>query len=255
MTDLREARLVDLLPKAVADRQEVKALSDAWHDLAVMTLDFSDRAKTYTGIDQAPEVLLDILAVQFRVDWYRDDYPVETKRELIKTAMEVHRHCGTRWTVEKALSLIYPKTSIKEWFEYGGQPGYWRLNVDITDEPAVYYTPKEIEKRINYARRCSAHLEGVTYEINPPDSVTAYVAAAPCSMAASYTVRLPGIIQPRAVNAAAYAAGAVGASWVQATVALPDIIRPKTMSAQAYAAGKPVGTYETVTIKIGGTSL
>lgn len=49
MTDLREARLVDLLPKAVADRQEVKALSDAWHDLAVMTLDFSDRAKTYTG--------------------------------------------------------------------------------------------------------------------------------------------------------------------------------------------------------------
>ena len=151
MTDLREARLVDLLPKAVADRQEVKALSDAWHDLAVMTLDFSNRAKTYTGIDQAPEVLLDILAVQFRVDWYRDDYPVETKRELIKTAMEVHRHCGTRWAVEKALSLIYPKTSIKEWFEYGGQPGYWRLNVDITDEPAVYYTPKEIEKRINYA--------------------------------------------------------------------------------------------------------
>lgn len=74
-------------------------------------------------------------------------------------------------------------------------------------------------------------------------------------MEASYTVRLPGIIQPRAVNAAAYAAGAVGASWVQATVALPDIIRPKTMSAQAYAAGKPVGTYETVTIKIGGTSL
>lgn len=171
MTDLREARLVDLLPKAVADRQEVKALSDAWHDLAVMTLDFSDRAKTYTGIDQAPEVLLDILAVQFRVDWYRDDYPVETKRELIKTAMEVHRHCGTRWAVEKALSLIYPKTSIKEWFEYGGQPGYWRLNVDITDEPAVYYTPKEIEKRINYARRCSAHLEGVTYEINPPDKI------------------------------------------------------------------------------------
>ena len=48
MTDLREARLVDLLPKAVADRQEVKALSDAWHDLAVMTLDFSNRAKTYT---------------------------------------------------------------------------------------------------------------------------------------------------------------------------------------------------------------
>lgn len=163
--------------------------------------------------------------------------------------------CVMGWKALEALSLIYPKTSIKEWFEYGGQPGYWRLNVDITDEPAVYYTPKEIEKRINYARRCSAHLEGVTYEINPPDNVTAYVAATPCSMAASYTVRLPGIIQPRAVNAAAYAAGAVGASWVQATVALPDIIRPKTMSAQAYAAGKPVGTYETVTIKIGGTSL
>lgn len=193
MIDLREARLVDLLPKAVAKQQEVKFLSDAWHDLMVMALDYADKSKTYTGIDRAPEVLLDILAVQFKVDWYRDDYPVETKRELIKTAMEVHRHCGTRWAVEKALSLIYPKTSIKEWFEYGGQPGYWRLNVDVTGEAAVYYTPKEIEKRINYARRCSAHLEGITYEVNPPDSVTAYVAIIPCSASIRMSAQLPKI--------------------------------------------------------------
>ena len=41
MTDLRDARLTDVLPKAVADQQEAKSLSDAWHDLTVLILDFA----------------------------------------------------------------------------------------------------------------------------------------------------------------------------------------------------------------------
>ena len=50
MTDLRDARLTDVLPKAVADQQEAKSLSDAWHDLTVLILDFADNAKIYTAI-------------------------------------------------------------------------------------------------------------------------------------------------------------------------------------------------------------
>ena len=37
------------------------------------------------------------------------------------------------------------------------------MNVDITDDGVIYYTPEEIEKRLGYARRCTAHLEPVSY--------------------------------------------------------------------------------------------
>ena len=52
MIDLRNAKLTDLLPKSVADQQWVKSISDAWHELAILILDFTDNAKIYTGIDR-----------------------------------------------------------------------------------------------------------------------------------------------------------------------------------------------------------
>lgn len=48
MTDLRDARLTDVLPKAVADQQEAKSLSDAWHDLTVLILDFADNQQDHS---------------------------------------------------------------------------------------------------------------------------------------------------------------------------------------------------------------
>jgi len=78
MTDLRNAQLTDLLPKSVAEQQWVQSVSDAWHDLTLLILDFADNAKVYTGIDQASDELLDILATQFRAPRYRQDYDIET---------------------------------------------------------------------------------------------------------------------------------------------------------------------------------
>ena len=79
-----------------------------------------------------------------------------------------------------------------------------------------------------------------------------YVAAAPCSSAMSCTIRLPGVIQPRAVGATAYATGAAASARMMTEVKLPGIINPKSVSAQAYAAGRLAHTHETVTITIGG---
>ena len=125
----------------------------------------------YTAIDSAPENILDILAVQFKVDWYRDDYPIETKRRVIKTAMEVRRYCGTEWAVKQAISAIYPNSEIVEWYDYNGTPGHWRLRVNITENADIaYYTIKRMESLLGYARRCTAHLEGISYLIFNSDA-------------------------------------------------------------------------------------
>lgn len=79
-----------------------------------------------------------------------------------------------------------------------------------------------------------------------------YIVAAPCSSAMSCTIRLPGVIKPRAVGATAYTTGAAASARMMAEVEIPGIITPKSVSAQAYAAGRLAHTHETVTITIGG---
>lgn len=159
MIELHEVGLVEGLPPDVAKEPWVQILDAVFRERRKKELEAAERLKIYTDIDRADEAVLDILAVQFRVDWYDTSYPIETKRRIIKTALEVRRYCGTEWAVQKALASIYPNVKISEWYDYGGRPGYWRMNVDITDDGVIYYTPEEIEKRLGYARRCTAHLE------------------------------------------------------------------------------------------------
>ena len=151
-------------------------------------------AKSLSAIDSAPENILDILAVQFKVDWYRDDYPIDTKRRVVKTAMEVRRYCGTEWAVKQAISAIYPNSEIVEWYDYNGTPGHWRLRVNITENADIaYYTIKRMESLLGYARRCTAHLEHIGYLIEPHKTAPLHVATTPCSIAVQMCVRLPKI--------------------------------------------------------------
>ena len=148
MIELHEVGLVEGLPPDVAKEPWVQILDAVFRERRKKELEAAERLKIYTDIDRADEAVLDILAVQFRVDWYDTSYPIETKRRIIKTALEVRRYCGTEWAVQKALASIYPNVKISEWYDYGGRPGYWRMNVDITDDGVIYYTPEKLKSAL-----------------------------------------------------------------------------------------------------------
>lgn len=148
MIELHEVGLVEGLPPDVAKEPWVQILDAVFRERRKKELEAAERLKIYTDIDRADEAVLDILAVQFRVDWYDTSYPIETKRRIIKTALEVRRYCGTEWAVQKALSSIYPNVKISEWYDYGGRPGYWRMNVDITDDGAITTHRKKLKSAL-----------------------------------------------------------------------------------------------------------
>lgn len=102
------------------------------------------------------------------------------------------------------------------------------------------------------SKKVPAHIPfsiAFTYQ---PEAPPAYIAVAQLGTAMSCTIRLPGVIKPRAVGATAYTAGAAASARMMAEVEIPGIITPKSVSAQAYAAGRLAHTHETVTITIGG---
>ena len=92
MIKIGDTGLLKGLPPGIAEQHWVKVIDAVYRERLKKELKVIERIHVYTAIDSLPEDLLDVLAVQFKVDWYRDDYPVETKRRVIKTAMEVRRH-------------------------------------------------------------------------------------------------------------------------------------------------------------------
>ena len=110
MIKIGDTGLLEGLPPGIAEQHWVKVIDAVYRERLKKELKVIERIHVYTAIDSLPEDLLDVLAVQFKVDWYRDDYPVETKRRVIKTAMEVRRYCGTEWAVKQAISAIYRRS-------------------------------------------------------------------------------------------------------------------------------------------------
>ena len=84
-------------------------------------------ANIYANIDSMDESLLDILAKDFKVDWWRADAPIEEKRYTLKTSWYIHKHLGTKAAVETAIRDFIGSGVVEEWYEYGGKPHHYRI--------------------------------------------------------------------------------------------------------------------------------
>ena len=178
---LRQARITDGLPRVLARQEWVIALSEALGLALGKTLDYTDESQIYTRLDTAPETVLDVLAVDWKIDWYDTGYDIEQKRRIVKTALNIRRTMGTAGAARTQADAIYPGTKLEEWFEYGGTHGKFRLRVNITTveerQKFAAMTIEEIERRLAAAKRFSAHLEEVEY-YDAGGTATAYGIAA-----------------------------------------------------------------------------
>ena len=112
------------------------------------------RLLIYPNIDNLDEELLDILAYDFKVDWWDGDYSLEEKRRTLKDSWRVHRMLGTKAAVETAISAIYPKSAVKEWFEYGGRPYYFKLEINATGSNGDLDKQRRVLQRLNMIFGC-----------------------------------------------------------------------------------------------------
>jgi len=69
-----------------------------------------------------PEHLLGVLAWGLAVEEWDDSWPADAKRQVCKTAIEVHQYKGTVYAIKTALDSLNTSIDLAEWFENGGQP-------------------------------------------------------------------------------------------------------------------------------------
>ena len=118
------------LPSSI-DREPVKSLAKTWDDMLAEFMN-TNTLLLWSSIDTEPESVIDHLAYQLHVDDYDSGLPIETKREMVKNSIDIHRHKGTPYAVEKAVQTIYSDSKIEEWFEYGGKPYYFKVTLITT---------------------------------------------------------------------------------------------------------------------------
>lgn len=178
---LRDAQIIDGLPRILREQPWVRALSMAAAELHRKTMDYIEASQVYTAIDSVAEETLDALAVSWKIDWYDTDYDIEQKRRIVKTALNIRRTMGTVGAAKAQADAIYPGTTLEEWFEYGGTHGKFRLRVNIVtaeeQEKFAMMSIAEIERRLAAAKRFSSHLEEVEY-YDAGGEATAYGIAA-----------------------------------------------------------------------------
>lgn len=131
--------MMRVLPSVLRNAPSMLPLGQTAATFLELTAGSTELDAIYNKIDELPESLLDLLADDFGVIWYDADQNLETKRRVIKESFYVHRHLGTTGAVRKALSAIWPDSTIEEWFEYDGDPYMFMviLEADASGNPIV----------------------------------------------------------------------------------------------------------------------
>lgn len=164
MISLRDARLTDAIPAALAEQPWAQALAYAEWKMRCLLLDYAQESQIYTALDSCPEYVLDALAVSWKVDWYDTNYPEGVKRSIIQNSMAVRRYMGTAWSAKKALGDVWPDSDIEEWFDYDGEPGRFRVVCNVTD-PTVTADVETIHNNVMLYKRESAHLDSISFMV------------------------------------------------------------------------------------------
>ena len=228
--DLQSVSLLDILPpNLLADKQiyvAARALDDELQKITAATRN----ALLLPRLDELSEDVIDLLAWQWHVDFYEPSMSIETKRQLVRESIAWHRIKGTKAAVEKMAQTVFKGGVVTEWFEYGGEPYHFRIDVlnapNMTEESrdrllAVVKASKntrswldelrfrrEAQNDMYYASAPTTH---TTYEIRPAEITDAtaearkYIGAA-VSTHTAYEV-YPDTVRDAAIGSALYAGG------------------------------------------------
>ncbi|EPW6689725.1 phage tail protein I, partial [Campylobacter coli] len=109
------------------------------------------------------ERLLPVLANAYDVSI--DGLEEKEARKLISKALLLDRYNGTTWAIKEALSAVFPTAVVKEWFNYGGKPYFFKVKVSTTNVSFDERTLNTLERLIKDFKNVRSVLEAIEIEI------------------------------------------------------------------------------------------
>jgi phage tail P2-like protein len=173
---LENLNIRELLPLFMRDDAAIRGFYESLNPIFSEPAKNINSLKTWNQIDCLSDGELDELAREMGVFWYIDSSKIEIKRQILKFSDEVFAHLGTKYAVDQVISAYFGAAVISEWFEYGGEPGYFRVfvsNAEVTGEII-----EQFRRTLKQIKRTSAWLEYVQVILTEKAGIKAHVAAA-----------------------------------------------------------------------------
>lgn len=151
--------LVRLLPQFMREDGAAQGIGEV---VSAFVREMSAAADLLAGwdkLEQLPEEQLDEIAFELNLSWYDKAATASIKQNLIRDGIYMHSKLGTKWAVENIINTYFGSGFVREWFEYGGEPGHFRAfssNPDISEQRL-----NEFLSLLDKVKRASAHLDGV----------------------------------------------------------------------------------------------
>ena len=121
----------------------------------------------YSNLDSLQDTefghsIVDELAWQFHCDYYDKTANIETKKNLVKQSIRIHRTKGTPQAVLDLLKTAFPAdTILLEWFEYGGEPYQFKIITSGYDG----YDKEKFMQALNSVKNARSYLVGGEVDI------------------------------------------------------------------------------------------
>lgn len=176
MTKLYDCLVADLFQNGAKYNPEIRALSHAVLQEKRRIIDWADKTRTMAMIDELPEIILDVLAVELRTPAYDEGFPIETKRDLVKGTLTFYKLLGTPEVVNWVIRSIFGNSEVEEWFNYGGNPYTFRVSIDAVGQSVDADLYRRVLAMIDYCKNLRSHLDGITIADTAIPSPTLYTA-------------------------------------------------------------------------------
>ena len=156
---LNDLDFIRLLPQFMRDDDAVKGLAAGINAIIPSLAAACETMSTWDHIDDLSGEELDRLAWELNILWYDPSATISVKRDIVRNSDKVWRYIGTKWAVENVIKSYFGNGHIEEWFEYGGEPGRFRVN---SSNPSLNADRlAEFLNMLEKVKRASAKLDAI----------------------------------------------------------------------------------------------
>lgn len=132
MLKLNEGGVIkQLSPPTIRADPFTAALSDGLEKELNLLQEEAMLLTDFVNPDTLPDELLNHLAFDKLLEYYFI-LTIDEKRNLIRNAKRLKRIKGTVSALEAVLKILNLEGKVQEWFEYSGEPGYIKVEVDVS---------------------------------------------------------------------------------------------------------------------------
>lgn len=172
MINFYDGEIKDILPGNLMEDPAAQAFSYALREGTRLLNRYTQLCYVYCSIDTAPNDVVDLLAKELRTQYYSDALELDVKRGLVRNTLIWYMTAGTPAAVEELVGIVFGEGEVSEWFEYGGQP-YWfkiKTNAVLTEDMNTFFS--DMIRRVKNTR---SHIEAI--EIHRTIEQTIYTGA------------------------------------------------------------------------------